>query len=308
MIASRRKQDSLAGIRIGTRFKFPVRKVVLFIAALAFGFWILFPFYWMVISSFMTPAELGAVPPHWIPRNPTIKNYLEVTTGRVEDESGAKAYGSAREGQRFPRGLANSFLIGLIVAAYNLVVGTLAGYSYARFRFVGGTASYLLFLGSRGLPTMALIVPMFIIFRNLDLINTRWALIISYNVFTLPMTIWVLKEYFSTIPIDLEEMAMIDGATRLRAFFSVVLPISGPGLTAAGLMAFMESWSEFFYALSLTNELTFPPLLAGFQRLEQVNWNALAAAAVLGVIPPVILTLIFQRYLVAGLSRGAVKE
>jgi ABC-type glycerol-3-phosphate transport system permease component len=101
---------------------------------------------------------------------------------------------------------------------------------------------------------------------------------------------------------------MIDGAHRLRAFISVVLPISGPGLTAAGLMAFLESWSEFFYALCLTNQLTFPPLLAGFRSLEQVRWNALAAAAVLGVIPPVILALAFQRYLVAGLSRGAVKE
>lgn len=289
-------------------FSIPFRKIILFLLALVFGFWILFPFYWMVTSSFMRPAELGAVPPHWIPQQPTIKNYLEVTVGRVEAETGSAAYGTAKEGQRFPKGLANSFLVAIIVAVYNLLVGSIAGYSYARYKFFGGRASYFLFLGSRGLPTMALIVPMFFIFRNLKVINTVWALVISYNVFTLPMTIWILKEYFSTIPIDLEEMAMIDGATRLRAFVSVVLPVAAPGLTAAGIMAFMESWSEFFYALSLTNELTFPPLLAGFRRLEQVNWNALAAAAVLGVIPPIILTLLFQRYLVAGLSRGAVKE
>ncbi len=289
-------------------FRFPVRKLVLFLMALFFGFWILFPFYWMITSSFMKPAELGAVPPHWIPQQPTLKNYIEVTVGRVEAETGSAQYGTSKEGQRFPRSLANSFLVAFAVAIYNLIVGSIAGYSYARYRFFGGRATYLLFLGSRGLPTMALIVPMFFIFRNLHVMDTPWALVIAYNVFTLPMTIWVLKEYFSTIPVDLEEMAMIDGATRLRAFVSVVLPVSAPGLTAAGIMAFMESWSEFFYALSLTNELTFPPLLAGFRRMEQVNWNALAAAAVLGVIPPVILTLLFQRYLVAGLSRGAVKE
>ena len=289
-------------------FRFPIRKIVLLFCALVFGFWILFPFYWMITSSFMKPAELGAVPPHWIPHQPTIDNYVEVVTGRTQAETGSQAYGTAREGQRFPKALANSFLVGLIVAIYNLLVGTIAGYSFARFRFFGSQPSYLMFLASRGLPTMALIVPMFIIFRNLHVMNTTWALVIAYNVFTLPMTIWVLKEYFATIPVDLEEMAMIDGATRLRAFVSVILPISSPGLTAAGIMAFMESWSEFFYALCLTNELTFPPLLAGFRRLEQVNWNALAAAAVLGVIPPIILTLIFQRYLVAGLSRGAVKE
>jgi len=295
-----------AGARIRVPTRLPVRKVVLLVLALVFGFWILFPFYWMITSSFMTPAELGAVPPHWIPQAPTVMNFVEVTVGRVEQAG--STHGSAKEGQRFPGGMVNSFVIALSVAGYNLIVGTLAGYAYARFRFFGGRVSYLMFLASRGLPTMALIVPFFIIFRNLKMINTVWCLIVAYNVFTLPMTIWVLKEYFATIPVDVEEMAMIDGATRLRAFVSVVLPISGPGLTAAGLMAFLEAWSEFFYALCLTDQLTFPPLLAGFQRLEQVNWNALAAAGVLGVIPPVALALIFQRYLVAGLSRGAVKE
>jgi multiple sugar transport system permease protein len=287
------------------RFRFPTRQILLAVAGLVFGFWILFPFYWMITSSFMHPAELGAVPPHWIPQQPTTQNYEEVTVGRVNREG--STHGSTTEGQRFPKAMGNSFIIAFAVAIYNLVVGTLAGYSYSRFKFFGSRLSYLLFLGSRGLPTMALIIPFFIIFRNLKVIDTVWALIISHNVFTLPMTIWVLKEYFATVPVDLEEMAMIDGAGRLRAFVSVVLPISGPGLVAAGLMAFLESWSEFFYALCLTNQLTFPPQLAGFQRLEQVNWGALAAAGVLGVIPPVLLALVFQRYLVAGLSRGAVK-
>jgi len=287
------------------RARIPWRKVLLFVFALFFGFWILFPFYWMITSSFMKPAELGAVPPHWIPHEVTTENYVQVVTG--ETAKAKSAYGTGHEGQRFPLSLANSFLVATLVAALNLVIGALAGYSYARFRFFGSRSSYVLFLGSRALPTMALIVPMFIIFRNLSLIDTPWSLIIAYNIFTLPMTIWVLKEYFQTIPVDIEEMAMIDGATRLRALVSVVIPIAGPGLTAAGVMAFMEAWSEFFYALALTNQLTFPPLLAGFRRLEQVNWNALAAAAVLGVIPPVMLTLIFQRFLVAGLSRGAVK-
>ena len=287
------------------RWRDPLRKAVLFVFALGFGMWILFPFYWMITSSVSTPAELGAVPPHWIPQHPTLDNYIQVTTG--ETTKAQSAYGSGHEGQRFPRTLLYSFLVGLCVAAYNLVVGAIAGYSFARFHFFGSRSTYLLFLGSRVLPTMALIIPMFIIYRNLGMIDTPWALIISYNVFTLPMTIWILKEYFSTIPVDIEEMAMIDGATRFQAFRKVVLPVAAPGLTAAGLIAFMESWSEFFYALCLTNQLTFPPLLAGFRRLEQVNWNALAAAAVLGVIPPVILALIFQRYLVAGLSGGAVK-
>ncbi len=296
---------STAAHTMGRPRRFPVRKVMLFAFALFFGFWILFPFYWMITSSLMKPAELGAVPPHWIPQQPTTENYVQVVTG--ETAKAQSAYGTGHEGQRFPLSLANSFLVATLVAAFNLVVGAFAGYSYARFRFFGSGFSYVLFLGSRALPTMALIVPMFIIFRNLRLIDSPWSLVIAYNVFTLPMTIWVLKEYFQTIPVDIEEMAMIDGATRVRAFISVVLPIAGPGLTAAGVMAFMEAWSEFFYALALTNQLTFPPLLAGFRRLEQVNWNALAAAAVLGVIPPVILALLFQRFLVAGLSRGAVK-
>ena len=116
-----------------------------------------------------------------------------------------------------------------------------------------------------------------------------------------------MREYFDTLARDIEEMALIDGATRWQAFRMVVAPLAVPGLIAVGVMAFMEAWSEFFFALTLTNSLTYPPLLMSFRNLAQVNWNALAAATVVGVIPPVIVAFTFQRYLVRGLSEGAVK-
>ena len=160
---------------------------------------------------------------------------------------------------------------------------------------------------TRVLPALSLIVPLFIILRKLRLINTIWALIFTYTIFILPLTIWILREYFDTLARDIEEMALIDGATRWQAFRMVIAPLAVPGLIAVGVMAFMEAWSEFFFALTLTNSLTYPPLLMSFRNLHQVNWNALAAATTLGVIPPVVVAFVFQRYLVRGLSEGAVK-
>ena len=121
------------------------------------------------------------------------------------------------------------------------------------------------------------------------------------------MTIWILREYFDTLARDIEEMALIDGATRWQAFRMVVAPLAVPGIIAVGVMSFMEAWSEFFFALTLTNSLTYPPLLMSFRNLHQVNWNALAAATTIGVIPPVVVAFVFQRYLVRGLSEGAVE-
>ena len=131
---------------------------------------------------------------------------------------------------------------------------------------------------TRVLPALSLIVPLFVILRKLKLVNTLWALILTYTIFILPLTIWILREYFDTLARDIEEMALIDGATRWQAFRMVVAPLAVPGMIAVGVMSFMEAWSEFFFALTLTNSLTYPPLLMSFRNLHQVNWNALAAA------------------------------
>lgn len=281
-----------------------IRSAVIYFGFFCLLFWIGFPIYWMVMTSFMEAPELGAVPPHWIPQQPTLENYREVVIGRTGQRG---AYGSTTEFSRMMPALLNSLVVSVVVVGANLLIGAMAAYAYSRFRFHFERVSYTGLLMTRVLPALTLIIPLFVILRSINLINTLWSLILTYTIFILPLTIWVLREYFDTLARDIEEMALIDGATRWQAFRLVVAPLAVPGFIAVGVMAFMESWSEFFFALTLTNSLTYPPLLMSFRNLVQVNWNALAAATIVGVIPPVVTALVFQRFLVRGLSQGAVK-
>jgi len=287
-----------------TIWQVAARRVATYGAFLCLLFWVGFPVYYMLITSFMDPPELGAKPPHWIPQAPTIENYREVIIG----ETGQRGdYGTTTEFSRMMPALFNSSFVSVSVVLLNLLIGGMAAYAFSRFDFRFSRVAYLGVLMTRVLPALSLIVPLFIILRKLKLINTLWALIFTYTIFILPLTIWILREYFDTLARDIEEMALIDGATRWQAFRMVVAPLAVPGLIAVGVMSFMEAWSEFFFALTLTNSLTYPPLLMSFRNLHQVNWNALAAATTIGVLPPVIVAFVFQRYLVRGLSEGAVK-
>ncbi|MDE2820392.1 MAG: carbohydrate ABC transporter permease [Chloroflexota bacterium] len=280
------------------------RKTATYIAFFCLLFWVGFPVYYMLITSFMDSPELGVKPPHWIPQKPTIENYREVVIGETGQRG---SYGSTTEFSRMMPALLNSTFVSVAVVLSNLLIGGMAAYGFSRFDFRFSRFAYLGILMTRVLPALSLIVPLFIILRKLKLINTLWALIFTYTIFILPLTIWILREYFDTLARDIEEMALIDGATRWQAFRMVVAPLAVPGLIAVGVMSFMEAWSEFFFALTLTNSLTYPPLLMSFRNLAQVNWNALAAATTVGVLPPVIVAFVFQRYLVRGLSEGAVK-
>ncbi len=279
-------------------------KVVLYLAFAVFVFWILFPFIWVFISSFMTQRELGVIPPRWIPHEPTLDNYRSVILGQAR---AGGMHGTTTATRAILPSMMNSFYISFVVALFNCFIGGLAAYSMSRFRTLVNRSLYLAFLTSRILPPMAMIIPFFILFRRTQMINSPWALIFSYNLMILPLVIWLLKGYFDTVPVDVEEMSLIDGATRFQALFHILLPVAVPGFIATFILSFMEGWSEFFYALTLTNQLTLPPVLAGFQQMEQINWNTMAAATVLTVIPPVMLALVLQRYIISGLTAGAIK-
>jgi ABC-type glycerol-3-phosphate transport system permease component len=214
---------------------------------------------------------------------------------------------TSEQGGRMWSALFYSFLIGVAVTATNLIIGGLAGYAYSRYRFRGSRAGFLFLLATRVVPGIALVVPFYALFRQVGLINTPWALIITYLIFTLPLSIWLLKSYFDHLPREVEEAASVDGAGRLRSLLVIVAPLARPGLVATGLLVFLESWSEFFFAVVLTNALTVPPLLAGYQSLQTFTWNTLAAATVISLIPPVLLAVVFQRYIVSGLAAGSVK-
>ena len=284
-----------------------IGKVLIYIAFALFVFWILFPFLWVVLSSFMKIDELGAVPPHWIPERPTLDNYKMVLLGVFASQDFLGTYGAEMKVATILPALRNSAYISAVVSFLNIVIGGLAAYSISRFKTRMNRNIFYSIIASKVLPPIGMVIPFFIIFRVIGVINTPFALILSYNLFILPLTIWLLKGYFDNVPVDLEEMALIEGLTRLRALILIVIPVAIPGFIAVFIMSMMECWSEFFFALVLTDQMTLPPVLIGFEKMEQIQWNVMAAATVITVIPPVVLALVMQRYIVTGLTSGAIK-
>ncbi len=284
--------------------------VLTYVAAIAFAIWVLFPLWFTISSSFSNPAEMVARPPHWIPSDPTLLNYEAVLTNVTPAQAGATTatfVPPSLQGQVL-RAIGMSLLVGACVMVLNLVIGGAAGYGYSRFRFRGSRLAYLFLLATQVVPAIAIVTPFFAAFHMAGLIGSPIALIVSYLVFTTPLSIWLLKGYFDAVSPEIEEAALVDGATRLRIIWSIVAPISRPGLIATGLLVFLQCWSEFFYANVLTNQLTIPPLLAGYNTPPLVfGWNVLAAATMLSILPPLLLAVIFQRFVVSGLSHGALK-
>ncbi len=277
--------------------------VALYVGLLAFAVWILLPVWYLVVSSLITPVQLGTKPFPLVPSSITLDNYVAVLIG----DTGGKGFGSTDLGTRLLPAIGQSFFVSACLVVLNLLVAGLAAYGLSRYPFRGARALELSVIATRIVPAIAIIGPFFVAFRVMDVLNTPWALIISYNVFTLPLAIMILKNYFDQLTREIEEAAEIDGATRLQTLWIIVVPIARPGLVAAGVLVFLEAWSEFFYALVLTNQLTVPPLLAGFQSVQQFNWNALAAATVMSMLPPAVLVLIFQRHVVGALTAGVGK-
>jgi multiple sugar transport system permease protein len=208
-------------------------------------------------------------------------------------------------------GMRNSLIAAGATAILNVILGTLAGYSLARFNFRGRESLLAIYLGSRMLPGIALIVPLYLTIRTYGLLDHLSALVITYLTFTLPFTIWLLKNYFQAIPRTLEEAALIDGCNWLQMVLYILLPAAAPGLVAAAMFAFMTAWSDYLFAVILTSTIaskTMPVVVAGFATDVTTERTLMAASGVLAVIPPLILAFAFQRLVVQGLTSGAVKD
>jgi multiple sugar transport system permease protein len=253
----------------------------------------------------MTEVDALSVPPQWVPQSPTLENYA----GFVHPNAEQKQIGAHAVAQT-PHALLNSFIVATSTAIINLVIATLAAYSFARIRFRGSQFLMMTYLASRMVPGIALIIPFFLIMRKYNLLNSHLGLILSYTTFTLPFTIWILKDYFRSIPRDLEDAARVDRCNWIRMIWHVFLPISAPGLVAAAVFSFMFAWNEFLFALFLTSTIksqTIPVIVANFATDLDIKFTFMAAGGVLAVIPPLILALIFQRLIVQGLAAGSVK-
>jgi len=284
----------------GRRLRGPLRATVLYGCMLVAFAAILAPFAWLLISSVSRPVDLLAKPLSFIPTEISFDRYAALTIGANPDSAAAG----------FRAAMLNSLTIATAVTAIALVVGVPAAYAFARLRFAGRGRLILLFMATYMLPPIALVIPLYQIMSGLDLLDTTTALIIVYSSFVTPFVIWIMRGYIEGISPELDDAARVDGCSRLGALIRVILPVSVPGLVSTGLLAFLLAWDEFFYALVMTQTnaaKTVPVALNDFIGRHGVDFGLLAAGGVIAAIPPVLIAVVFQRYLVAGLTAGGVK-
>lgn len=262
---------------------------------------VLGPVVWMFLTSVMRPVDLTAKPLRLIPQTITFERFRQIFASASASDP---AY-------VFRIALKNSFLIAVSVTVLSLVVGTLAAYAFAHVRFRGKNALMLLILFTYMLPPAAMIIPLYRIYNQLGWLDKRWPLVILYLSFIVPFIIWVMQDFFGSISRSFEEAAQVDGATRLQTLLYIFLPIARPGAIATGILAFLMSWDEFFYSLIFTSSLaskTMPVAIAEFNGKFTIDYGMISVAGILGSLIPVLITVIFQKYIVLGMTAGGVKE
>lgn len=270
-----------------------LRLTALYILLAIIFFFALFPFYWAIVSSLKTGSALFEV--SLFPLSPTLKNYQSVFLQ-----------------QPFGRNLLNSLMVATLTVAISLAVGLSAAYALARKSFSGRSFLLVTFLGVSMFPQIAVLSGLFELIRALGLYNSWWGLILSYTIFTLPFTIWILTTFMRTIPTSLEEAAVMDGAKPFTIIFRIFVPLLAPSMVTVSLLSFIAAWNEFLFALTFTlsNEARTVPvaiaLMSGASQYE-LPWGAIMAASVVVTLPLIVLVLIFQRYIVAGLTAGSIK-
>jgi multiple sugar transport system permease protein len=287
------------------RFTIPWKTILTYFFAVITAVYILAPFSWLLLSSFMRDAEVISVPPNWIPKNPTLDNYRAYLS--PEGETGMRGAGAIDNMRFFFR---NSFIVAACVAVLNVAFGTMAAYPLARMEFKGSKLLMPIYLASRMIPGIAIIIPLFLVIKELGLLDNRLALIITYTGFTLPFSIWILRSYFVSVPRDLEDAARVDRCNRLNMMLRVFLPVVTPALAAVAMFAFVASWGEFLFAVILTSTNASKTITVAVAQLAtdiMIQKTLVATGGVLAVIIPVGMALIFQRMLVQGIVSGSVK-
>lgn len=271
----------------------PMRRLVQFTGLCAFFGFAVFPVYWMVATSLTPAGDLFVWPLRYFPSAPTLEHYAAVFL-RTD----------------IPRFFANSLTVASLASACTLTVSVLGGYALARYRFRGRQATLLVFLSTQMMPVVVLIVPLFIIFRMLGLLDTLYSLMIIYTVLNIPFCTLMMQGFFAGVPSELEEAAMVDGCNRMGAILRVAVPLARPGLIATFLFAFIGAWNELLFAVMFLNTestFTLPVGLYNFISKYDVHWGRMMAGATLALLPALAVFAFVQRYMVRGLTLGAVK-
>ncbi|HWQ78817.1 MAG TPA: carbohydrate ABC transporter permease [Anaerovoracaceae bacterium] len=253
-----------------------------------------FPALWMFVNSFKPNTEIFAYPPEFISDTFSLDAYKRIVTDP--------------EKVRF---FINSYLVSLTVTFFTLVVAILAAYSFSRYHYRFKKPLNMIIISVQAVPPITLLIPYFGLIVVLGLYNTYLALILTYMVFTLPYAILMMTGYFNTLPKELDEAVMIDGASHFYALWRILVPISKPGIVSVGIYTFMQAWNEFLFALTLTKTIDMRTVPIGIQQLmgqHSYEWNEMMAMSILGCLPVLILFLFFQRYFIGGMTAGSVKS
>ncbi len=265
----------------------PLSAVVILVYAL----FVVLPLYWVVVTSIKPSDDFLATPPVWFPAHPTLLHYT-----------------AALFAYRGLKGLINSLIVASCTTVLSAALGTCMGYSLVRFG-TGGRHLAFWVLSQRFLPPIAVILPIFLLYRHYGLYDTRTGLVLVYTVFTLPLSVWMMYAYFRQVPRSLEEAALVDGASWWGAFWRVAVPLAVPGIVAAAVFAFIAVWTEFFFALMLTSRYAFtlPTVFRAFLGFQGAQYGESSALSITSLVPSIVLGILAQRHLVRGLTLGAVQ-
>lgn len=294
------------------------RRLFLFFASALFLSYVLAPVAWLLSSSFQGEAEITSRPPHWLPQRPTLANFTAIFQARDKQVTyETRRAGDPATGGYIPStarqllpSMWNSLLVAISVVALNLLVAAPAAYAMAKIRFIGRQSSIYFMLTTRVIPDIALVVPFFLFIRAFGLLDHLGSLVITYLAITVPFSVFILLSYFESLPDELDKAARVDGCSRLQTLLRVYLPLAAPALVAVVLFTFLTSWNEFLLALMFTQtpqSQTMPIIVASFASDFTISFAFINAAGVLAVVPPVAMAVIFERYIVSGLTAGAVK-
>jgi multiple sugar transport system permease protein len=258
---------------------------------LLFLLFVLVPLYWVIVTSIKPTSDYLVVPPVWFPAEPTIVHY----TAALFSYRGLQA-------------LVNSLIISSVSTVLSTVFGTMMAYSMARFN-TGGQHLAFWVLSQRFLPPVAVILPIFLLFRGWKLYDTHIGLILAYTFMTLPLTVWMMYAYFRQLPKSLEEAALVDGLSRWQTLWKIAVPLAAPGIVAAAVFAFIAVWTEFFFALILTSRhaFTLPTVFRAFLGFQGAQYGEACALATTSLVPSLVLGMLVQRHLVRGLTLGAIR-
>ena len=277
----------------------PLSRSVLLVVYLVFT---LAPILWLFLSTIQTQASLLRVPAHLLPDAITFQNYIDIFK--------PAAFGDFSGQSTFFLALRNSIIVSLGTTLVASGFGTMAAYAFARLNVPHRRTLLLIVLGSQLLPAISLIIPLFRMLTAAGLLDSLAALILAYSTFSMPFVVWIMAGYFQAVPAELEEAARIDGASRFQAFVRIALPLAAPGMGATAIFTLLNAWDEFFFALIFTSTYaskTVPVALAEFIGRHAVNWGLLVTGGFIASLPPIILSLLFYRYIVSGITAGGLK-